>query len=685
MNTWKVSREPYGSRPISPLLCGNFVEFGYGCQVEPMTAELLFNRSFEKFPPYRLINKLWYDLYEDEKDLSRGYETDWSKFDWYHSGYEHNGWFAAPNVTPQFQISDESTFFEETTPYRDVRIHRVPGGVHGESCLRVENRETELRGGAAQSGLRLRRGAAYDFSGYVRRLSGSGRVVFEILKKGDWDSPAVRRPFDITDDYQKFQFGFVCEESGVYTLCMWAEPQSGAEADCFSLVDRDNIAGFRRDVVETVREKIAPRVIRWPGGCFASFYDFADAIGEKDKRRPVPSYFWGGQWSNDVGSLEMASFCEAVGAEQMVCVNLYHPRKDYYDVYINGQGGKHGFYFPQFTDVNEGAKHAAEWVEYLNGSADTKMGARRARDGHPEPFRVRFFEMDNEVHRWFDPESYAKACVLYAKAMKAVDPTIKIGMVSYADTIIAKLPEMLEIAGKSIDFLADRGADENNLRAKLQVLHTYNAAHGTDIRYCNTEWLPFDLSHTDMDAYNYVKGNKCYQFTKWCYAHNIFRQIMMWQRAGDEVLFVNFNNLANTHGQNVIDTPKDGIYVSAAGKAMGLLSKSPAYRVLKIDGYKAKLSDGFQAQAALGKTGDKVVLYVSSMEAESREAAFDLTAFGDSLKKAEITVMSADSMAAMSHEKRDEISTDTFTAALSGTLKLHVPPFSFIQAVCSKA
>ena len=75
------------SQPISPLLYGNFIELGYGLQVESMWSEMFFNRSFEPFSPYKAINKAWFDLYNDERDPAKGYERDWSGFDWYHSGY----------------------------------------------------------------------------------------------------------------------------------------------------------------------------------------------------------------------------------------------------------------------------------------------------------------------------------------------------------------------------------------------------------------------------------------------------------------------------------------------------------------------------------------------------------------------------------------------------------------------
>ena len=86
----------YHGTPISKKLASNFIELGYGLQTDGMASEMFFNRSFEPFYPYRMINKLWFDLLDDENDLSSRCETDWRKFDWCHSGYEHNAWFAFP-------------------------------------------------------------------------------------------------------------------------------------------------------------------------------------------------------------------------------------------------------------------------------------------------------------------------------------------------------------------------------------------------------------------------------------------------------------------------------------------------------------------------------------------------------------------------------------------------------------
>ena len=73
-----VTKEYHGT-PISEKLASNFIELGYGLQVEGMAAEMFFNRSFEPFYPYRLSNKVWFDLLEDEGNPDSRLETDWRK------------------------------------------------------------------------------------------------------------------------------------------------------------------------------------------------------------------------------------------------------------------------------------------------------------------------------------------------------------------------------------------------------------------------------------------------------------------------------------------------------------------------------------------------------------------------------------------------------------------------------
>ena len=680
-----VTPQTIASTPISPLLYSNFIELGYGIQVEPMWAEMLFNRSFEAFVPYREINVSWYDLWNNPKDHKQGFKDDWRGEDWYHSGYEHNPWFPAPGVGGVLPIDAHSTFFINKSNGLDVELLPQPGGSgHGTQCLRVINREKVRPGGLAQEGKFLHRGESYLFRGKIKNsgaLPVSGGLEVRLYREGAWDKPIASVPLHgITGDFTPVTAAFEkVPYEGRATFALWLPPGADLTVDGFSLMPAKTVGGWRPEVVKELA-KIKPGVIRFPGGCFASFYDWRDGVGPYSQRKPQPSYFWGGFNYNDVGTDEYAALCEAIGSKMMMCVNLFHSSKEEYSVWVPGQA-KHGYHFPQFTNLDAGAKLAADWVAYCNLPAGTHpMADLRAKNGHPWPYGAQFWEMDNETFRWFTPEEYAKAVVVYSKAMKAVDPSIQIGMVTYGNTFAAKIPQMLEIAGKDVDFLADRGARDEILK----VMREFNAQHGTKLRCANTEWLPYNAP---PDEFNNIKEegvSKSYLFSKWAYAMNIFRAHLEWQRKGEEILFVNFNNLANTHSQCAIDTPKEGAYLTASGKAFELLANSPAAWPLTIENYTAKPKDSVQIQVCWDNQKERAILFLFNMTDQPVDQEFDLKALGKRFATAESTELWADSLVVMNNPAHpDAIHREVRAENVStpGKWMLQARPFSFTQVV----
>lgn len=693
---YRVTTEEYSTRTLSPILYGNFIELGYGLQVEAMYSEMFFNRSFEPFMKYRDINKLWYDLYFDERDLSKGFEKDWSKFDWYHSGYEHNSWYAAPGDAGKGSvISDEDTFFISSTPSRRVTIVPVEGGSgHGRQCLSVRNEDKDWAA-VAQDGKFLVKGKSYSFSGMIKSETGPAEAEIRFYPQGKWDEPIAVIPVKgITGEYSRKEVLFENDSfDGYATFSLWIPPETVVTLDDFSLKRTDNHYGWRPETVE-VFKRLAPGVMRFPGGCFASFYDWREGIGPLSERVPTDSYFWGGLNYNDVGTAEFAMLCKAAGAEMQMCVNVYHPAKLKYDVFFpNGQGDM-GHTFPKFMSIAQGAKDAADWVAYCNLPAGTHpMADLRASHGYPEPFGVKYWELDNEVFRWFEADDYAWAAVIYSREMKKVDPTIQIGLSSYGGRpgspgYHEALEWMLEIAGKDIDFLADRADAANTTRAMIDKVRRYNAANGTDIKYCDTEWLAYNTDRK-RDAYNMSEregeATKSFMFSKWLYALNLLKNFMGFQRMGDEMLFVNFNNLANTHSQCVMDTPKEGAYLTASGKAMEFLSHSPAARILKIEGYDPAMDEDFQVQAAWDKDRGKLVLYVCNRTDAARKVVFDLSGIGMPFNSCGKTRLSADSPVAMNTlENPDAIRVQKSTVKAKvkkGHLTVDAPAWSFTEYV----
>jgi len=695
--TFKLTNHEIASTPISPLLYGNFIELGYGLQVEAMWSEMFFNRSFEKFMPYRDINKLWYDLVYDEKNMSKGYEKDWSKFDWYHSGYDHNSWFAAPGTPVKGSwIADSSTFIITETPERKVFLTSVAGGSgHGRQCLQVSNREENEWGAVAQEGKFFRKGETYDFRGMIKSISRANEAEVRFYPQGKWDQPIFKLPLkNLTINFSEQKFSFKNTDfEGYVTFSLWIPGGSVIQIDDFSLKPENNFYGWRPDVVEVFKQ-LKPKVVRFPGGCFASFYDWKEGIGSYSERVPQDSYFWGGLNYNDVGTAEYAVLCKAAGAEMQMNVNVYHPSKRRYDVDFPNWQDDMGREFTKFMSLTDGAKSAADWVAYCNLPAGKNpMADLRVKHGYKEPFGAKYWELDNEVARWFEAEDYAWAVVVYSKAMKAVDPTIQIGMDSYGErpgkpTYHEDIDKMLEIAGPYIDFLADR-ADANKTSAyMLEHIRAYNKTHGTHIKYCDTEWLAYNTD-TNRDAYNMAKREggvtKSYAFSKWLYALNLLKNFLSFQRLGDHMLFVNFNNLANTHSQSAMETPKEGAYLTASGKALQLLSNSQAAWVLSFENYTPEANNDYQVQAAWDINRKKLILSICNRTASAKTANFDLSELSKSFVKSTTNQLHADSPVAMNTLQNQNAIEKTISEKKvrikSGNYSVSVPAYSFTEVV----
>lgn len=691
---YKVASQVTVTSPISPLLASNFVEVGYGYQIEPMMAEMLFNRSFEPYMPYRDNSFRWFGLMHDDRDISKGYETDWRKAGWYHSGYEHNSWFAAPGSEGPFHIDQNSTFFILRSPQRNVEIQltRDKADVrHGLQALRLVNHETKEWGALAQQGKYLRKGETYTFHGLVK--SGGRPLGAEIrfYPQGRWDKPIAVLPLKaIGAQYTSKTAVFRnADFQGYATFSLWVPPGASITVDDFSLMPASNFHGWREDVVEEIR-KLKPGLFRFPGGCFASFYNWRDGVGPLDRRPPQPSYFWGGMNYNNLGTDEFAAMCKRVGAEMMFAVNMYHPKKrDYLLTTPNRPPATttHSLLMPQFTDTEKGAKEAADWVAYCNLPAGRHpMADLRAKNGYREPWGVKYWELDNETFRWFTAEEYAKAAVLYAKAMKAVDPTIRIGLVAYWRDRDKALPVLLEGAGGAVDFLADRNDAGAGLDKMLGLIRDYNAKHHTRLVYANTEWLP-SLRSDRQDEYNAsaAMGRAAFfdRMTRWTMGLEVFKDMMSWQRRGGEVAWINFNNLSNTHGQSAVETPKEGTFLTACGVALAMIAHSPAAWPLRLEGYDGNAHDDFQVQAAWDRERKRLVLYVLNATAEARDTGFDLSALGRDFRQAMISEARGDGTAAKNTPARpDAIHSESRRQQVDpGVYRIASKPWSFVEVV----
>ena len=680
----------YHGTPVSGKLTSNFIELSFGFQESGLGAEMFFNRSFEPAVPYRTIHKMCSYMLSEDENPGSSYEPDWRRLEWYHSGYEHNAWFAFPGVAGYRPVYDDATFVINDSPDAAVHIEQIKDCCHGEYAMRVVNKSGGF-GGLAQDGKYCTAGVEYRFRGKIRKVSGAGSLHAALYKEGTTEEPLCIKEIPGTGSaYEEVRASLFVKEDGRYTFVLLIPSGSEYVCDDFSLMPADAVHGFKKSAVDIGRF-ISPKVMRWPGGCFGSFYDWRDGVGKT--RKPGYSYFWGGFQYNDVGTDELASYAEEIGGESMICINMYHPFKRYFDYVpresLDGDpndktlyASPHGHDLPQFADIKQGALDAAAWVEYCNGDLTTEGGRQRAENGREKPYGVKYWEMDNEVFRWYKAEEYAEAVVLYSKAMKAVDPSIKIGMESYAYTY-DELKKMTEIAGGHIDFFADRGIDESELESKLAIIKEYNGRHGTNIKYCNTEWVPMN----GADLYNFIPRSermksRCIIFNKWSYALETAENLMTWQRYGEDVDFVCFSAYADNHSQAALETPKEGVYANPSGLILHKFAHTEAYRTLVIEDYKPKRNDPVTVQLSENRNGDALVLNVLNKSEDEESLELDLSAFPVTGGEYGGYIMYADSLTATNEPGKEQIRETKDTVPVDGkTVKATVRGLSFAEYV----
>jgi len=130
-----------------------------------------------------------------------------------------------------------------------------------------------------------------------------------------------------------------------------------------------NRNGIRLDIVEALKKLKTP-VLRWPGGCFADTYHWKDAIGPKEKRKQISNTSWGNvREDNSFGTHEFLDFCEMIGAEPYLAVNI--------------GGGT--------------VQEAVDWVQYVNhANGSSYLTDMRMQNGRSQPWNVKYWGVGNE-------------------------------------------------------------------------------------------------------------------------------------------------------------------------------------------------------------------------------------------------------------------------------------------------
>ncbi|MFE9751170.1 AbfB domain-containing protein [Saccharothrix saharensis] len=174
--------------------------------------------------------------------------------------------------------------------------------------------------------------------------------------------------------------------------------------------------GIRRDLQQLLADT-KPGFFRVPGGNYLegvvlrNRFAWKDTVGPVEQRPGHQNDAWG-YWSTDqFGLLNYLLMAEQAGAEPMLGVFAGYT--------LNGTVVPRDQLQPYIDE-------ALDEIEYVIGGTDTVWGARRAADGHPEPFPLRYVEIGNED--FFDRSgSYnAYRYPMFADAIRARYPQLQL-------------------------------------------------------------------------------------------------------------------------------------------------------------------------------------------------------------------------------------------------------------------
>jgi len=298
--------------------------------------------------------------------------------------------------------------------------------------------------GIRQSGLSVVKSKQY--VGYIW-LKGSPNSTVKVALI--WGSRADDRETisfaHLTNAYAKFPLRFTAKaDSSDAVFEITGTGTGNFHVGTVSLMPADNVDGFRPDTISLLRQ-LHSGFWRLPGGNFLSDWSWYNGVGPRDKRPPTYDYAWNAMQPNDVGLDEFMTLCKLIGVEPYITVNA-------------GFGDAHS---------------AAEEVEYMNGPVTTRLGAERARNGHPTPYDVKFWDIGNEPYgAWQLGRTDLKYYVLkhneFATVMRKADPSIVL-------LASGNMPEPMDLTGEM------RAKDVDNMRA---VEGTPEDWTGGEIEYC---------------------------------------------------------------------------------------------------------------------------------------------------------------------------------------------------------
>jgi alpha-L-arabinofuranosidase len=493
----------------------------------------------------------------------------------------------------------------------EAELRIEDGGLNGKRCQKIALRSGEGEVGIENRGLNgwglaLSGGKPYEGFAYLEAageaavtfalLDDDGKAIAEeevVLKAG---APAFTRvDFALTPrrDAAKGRFAILLRKPGAVRVDqVFLQPGPWG---------RFRGLPVRKDLADGLLAE-GLTLLRYGGSMVnAPEYRWKNMIGPRELRPPYRGT-WYPDSTNGWGIIDFIAFCEKASLLAVPALN-----------------------------IEETPQALSDFIEYVNGPAESAWGRRRAEDGHPAPFGLRHVEIGNEETL---DEHYLERFRILSNAMHARDPGLTFIIAAWFDEKNPVSQKLIEASrGKQVlwdvhvggDGLRDADRDGKAIERMRHLFREWCPEAG--VRVCILEEnggrhdLQRALGHAHM--------------------------VSTMERLGDFVLIDCPANCLQALGQN--DNGWDqGQLFYLPGKAWGMPPYhaqqmiAACHRPLAVAAEASGAGDALDVTATRSEDGRSVVLKLVNLEGSAVKASIEVAGFGPSSPTARVTVLSGE-------------------------------------------
>jgi alpha-L-arabinofuranosidase len=277
-------------------------------------------------------------------------------------------------------------------------------------------------------GIKLENNKKYKISFWAKKGQNFNGIIRAKLESSGGKVYAQSEGFKPTNSWQHFTCDLITsgisDVSGINRFVIYASTPGDLYFDVVTVMPptwKNRPNGLRPDLAEKL-DDLKFKYIQFPGGCTAESYTMSEcwnwknSIGPLEQRPGSTRNRW--LYKNDLyfGLDDYLQLCEDLGAEA---------------VYTTSAGISEGEWEERWYGICPLDKmqpiidDILDLIEYCNGPENTSWGAKRAENGHPAAYNLKYIEIGNE-NGWETADLYSSRYSMIHDSILAHYPGMKI-------------------------------------------------------------------------------------------------------------------------------------------------------------------------------------------------------------------------------------------------------------------